>query len=50
MSDRTLIYFMAAGNAVLTWYWASHACNCASGDRFILRKLIALFWMFLGLV
>jgi hypothetical protein len=50
MTDRTLIYCMAAGNAVLAYYWTSSACNCGHGDRPILRKLIALLWMFLGLV
>jgi hypothetical protein len=50
MTDRALIYVMAAGNAVLAYYWTSSACDCASQDRPILRKLIALLWMFLGLV
>jgi|688.fasta_scaffold72426_7 hypothetical protein len=50
MTDRALIYVMAAANAVLAYYWTSSACDCASQDRPILRKLIALLWMFLGLV
>lgn len=51
MQDNTrLIYWLAAGNAFLAWYWSSHACTCAHAtDRPILRKLIQLLWLFLGL-
>ena len=48
MTDRTLIYMVTAGNAGLAWYWSSHACNCATADNPILRKLFKLFWMFIG--
>lgn len=48
MTDRTLIYLMGAANAMLAWYWTSHACDCGH-DRPILRKLIQLFWIFIGL-
>lgn len=49
-NNTRLIYWLAAGNAALCWYWTSHACECAKAtDRPLLRKLIQLLWMFLGL-
>lgn len=48
MTTRTLLYMLTAGNAGLAWYWSSNACNCVTDDNPILRKLIKLFWMFIG--